>query len=392
VLHQVSSLTVVLNSLRLLVDFRRWRLLLGSILRTVRRRWRRAAFAGGLIVAAAYALSGFYVVSLGEVAVVQHFGRLVGDAAGPGLHYRLPYPFGRHCIVKPEEIRRVEVGFRTVAEVAGELPAYEWNVQHRGGRTQRQDEEAVVLTGDENLVDVNLIVQYRLADPVAAVFSMAETPSGGTDNTDKWDVLVRGVAEAELRAAVSQRTLQAVLGDRRDGIEDTIRHRIDDALQRYRTGIFVHRVCLADVHPPVEVVSSFREVAGAHEGKLADVNEATAYRLQLEALAEGQIEKRVLDAEAWEEDRVERTRGTVGRVIAVGKARAAAPEVARLRLYFDTLEETLAGRRKIIVDSAGSGGARRRVWLGAERLQRLLPASDGQGTLEELEMQGTRQP
>ncbi len=362
VLHQISSLTVVLNSMRLLIDVDRCRSRCERLWSTTQQRWRLATVTGVVVGLAAYVLSGLHVVSLGEVGVVQHFGRLVGAVEPPGLHYRLPYPFGRHRTVRRSQVRRVQVGFRTVPGPLSEPPAYEWNIQHRGGRTQRQEGEADVFVGDENLVDVNLIVQYRVDDPLAALFKIGESLS---DGASKWDVLVRGVAEASLRAEMSRRPIEAVLGSRRAELESAIRERVKNALLQYETGFSVECVCLADVHPPLPVVPAFREVASAYEEKEAQINDAEAYQYETEALARGQAKEKVLAAQASQRDRTQKAQGGAERFVKIASANSVAPSLTRLRLYLQTVEQSLAGRRKVILDRAPNGG-RRRLFLGPE--------------------------
>ena len=371
VLHQVSSLTVVLNSLRLLVDLRRWRRRLEEMAEQLRRRWRLLAAWGTAVVVLGYLASGWYAVRIGEVAVVQHFGRIVAPCQPPGLHYRLPYPFGRHTKVKPVEVRRVEVGFRSTVGDFAEPPAYEWNVQHRGGRFERQADEAAVWAGDESVVDVNLVVHYRVTDPLTALFRVGSRTS---DGKSKWDVLVRDVAEAALRAEMSARMADTVLSSHRAEIEKAIETRVAATLRRYQAGLSVQAVCLGDVHPPLEVVPSFREVASALEEKEAKINDAQAYQYQTEALTLGQAEEKVLSARAFKHERTQMAEGAADRFQQVAVAYGLEPALTRLRLYLETVEISLAGRRKIIVDRVPRG-VRRQIFLGRKGLWNALPAA-----------------
>ena len=375
ILHQVSSLTVVLNSLRLLVDLRRWRKWLGHARAAIVRRKRWIAAGAACVALAAYVLSGLHVVRLGERAVVQRFGRVVRADERPGLHYRLPYPFGGHRAVRPDEARRVEVGFRTIPGPFQEPPAYEWNVQHRGGRSERRVDEATVLAGDENLADVSLVVQYRVSDPQAALLKVGRR---NADGTSKWDTLVRAVAEAALREGMARRSVEEVLSSGRAGVEEEIRRRVAAALEAYGTGFAIEAVCLGDVHPPLEVVPAFREVASAREEKEAKVNEAEAYQFETAALARGEAEQETLAAEAAGADRTQKARGGAERFEAVAAAYAEHPEVTRLRLYLQTVERALAGRKKVIVDRVPNG-ARRQLFLGRPGLLGTLPATPSEG-------------
>ncbi len=363
VLHQVSSLTVVLNSLRLLVDVDDLRTRAKEAWGGLLRRRRRLALAGALAAAAIYVLSGVHVVGIGEVGVVQRFGKFIAPVEPPGLYYRLPVPFGWHWIVRPDEVRRVEVGFRNAPGSFAEPPAYEWNVQHRGGRYERQAEEGAVWAGDENLVDVNLVVHYRVRTPEAALFQIGARLD---DGADKWDALLRAVAEASLRAETSRQPAEALLHADRRPIAEAVRSRMEQVLRRYAEAFSVEEVCLGDVHPPVEVVPAFRDVASAAEEKESSINEAQAYRYKTETLARGKAAEQILSAEGLEEDRVKKAEGAADRFAQVAAASAEAPQVTRLRLYLQTVEEVLAGRRKIILDAVPAG-ARRLLYLGQKR-------------------------
>jgi HflK protein len=389
VVHQVSSLTVVLNSMRLLVDLRRWRQGLGRAWDGLYRRWRLLLGTAAAVAVLAYVLSGIHIVGIGQIAVVQRFGKIVDEAEPPGLHYRLPYPFGRHLMVCPQEVRRVELGFRTVPGARAEQPpAYEWNVQHRTGRHQRREKEATVLTGDENLADVNLVVQYRVADPVAALVKIGRLQA---DGASKWDVLVRGATEAALRAEMSQRRIDQVLSSQRSQIEQAVQDRVVRALQKYETGFVVESICLGDVHPPVEVVPAFREVASAAEEKEKKTNDAQAYRYESEARARGEAAKRIRRAEAAGQDRIEKSRGRAQRFTARAEAYALGSAVTRLRLYLQTVEESLTGRRKIILDRAADG-TRRQLFLGRKGLWDLAPAFPPEESDIEAKTEGNREP
>jgi Cu+-exporting ATPase len=388
VLHQVGSLTVVLNSLRLLVDVRSCRAWLDGLREKLHRRRRILLAGAATVVVATYLLSGLHVVRMGEIAVVQHFGKIVRPDEPPGLHYRLPYPFGRHRRVRPGEVRRVQVGFRTIPGSFEEPPAYEWNVQHRGGRSERQAEEATVLTGDENLTDVNLVVQYRVSNPTAALMRVGEFTSAGAS---KWDAVVRAVAEAGLREVMSRRSIESVLSDERRPIEEEIRGRIAAALESYGTGFAVDTVCLGDVHPPLEVVSEFREVVKAREEKEATIDKAEAYQYERQALARGESEKKVLAAEASGADRTHKSRGRADRFAAVARACSQYPELTRLRLYLETVERALSGRKKVILDRVPDG-ARRQLFLGRTGLLGALPGTPSEETQEIVQPEEYPQP
>jgi len=257
-------------------------------------------------------------------------------------------------------------------------------VQHRGGLYRRQQGEADVLSGDENLVDVNLVVQYRAGDPHAALFHVGERLA---DGSNKWDTLVRAVAETVLRAEMARRPSDDVLASRRAELEQSLAAGISAALQRYGTGFCVEHVCLADVHPPLEVVDAFRDVAGAHEEKEAAINNAQGDRSQTKALAQGKAAETVLAAEASAYDRTQRAGGSAARFAAVAAAYRKAPVVTRVRMYLQTVEQLLAGRRKVILDHA-AGGGRRRIFLGREGLWSLPPGAQVESPPEQNTSEG----
>ncbi len=372
VLHQVSSLVVVLNSLRLLVDYHAWRHWWSDWRAALVRQRRRLVATAVLLAILAYAASGIHAVRVGQVAVVQQFGKIVRAAEPPGLHYRLPRPFGQHTIVSPEEVRRVEVGFRTLLGEFAEPPAYEWNVQHRGGRFEGLPEESTVLAGDESLVDVMLTVQYRVVDPVAALVHVGQT---GADGSSKWDRLVRIYAEAELRGVLTGRPADDVLSTGRKEIERAMLARLQAAMLACGTGFSVASVSLGDVHPPLEVVPAFREVAAAQEEKEAAINDAEAYQFETEALVEGEAVKKQLDAEGFSAEKTAKASGEAERFMALAEAHQAGRQVDQVRLHLETVEELLAGRRKIIVDGPHSG-VRRQLYLGPKGMWSLPPRQE----------------
>ena len=372
ILHQVSSLIVVMNSLRLLVDYHAWHHWWTDCRNGLTRRRRGLVAAAVLLALIAYLASGIHQVNFGQVAVVQQFGKIVRAAEAPGMHYRLPAPFGRHTLVNPSEMRRVEVGFRTLPGSFTEPPAYEWNVQHRGGRFEGMPEESTVLAGDESLVDVTMTVQYRVSDPVAALVHVGQIDANGNS---KWDRLVRVYAESGLRAVMTGRSADDVLSTGRHAIEQEVLARLGENMLWCGSGLSIESVSLADVHPPLEVVPAFREVAAAQEEKEAAINDAEAYQFETEALVEGEAVQRKLVAEGFSTEKTTKASGEAERFKAIAAAHSSGREVNEVRIYLETIEETLAGRRKIIVDRANPG-TRRQLYLGPKMMWNLPPRDE----------------
>jgi HflK protein len=310
------------------------------------RLWRPAlAAAVGLI-----ALNGVYMVSPDEVAIIQRFGRKLLPYEGPGLHYKLPWPVDQLTRVQARRVRVVEIGFRTNATTADAEPAaYEWNVQHRSGRFQRKPEEALMLTGDQNMIELNATVHYDLVKPDEFVFGQLDG-----------EATVRAAAESAAQAIVTGSSLDDVLTTGRMSIEQKIRAELQARLDRYHAGVRVLGVRLEDVHPSLEVVDAFRDVSGAFEEKSRLINEAEGYRNEQVALARGNAKASLAEANGYSVGRVNRSQGDSARFTQRETAFRAAPGPTETRLYLETIEQVLPGKKKLIVDSTK---ARRQLYL-----------------------------
>lgn len=364
IMHQIASLLVVLNSLRLLAY--RTETALHLWLKQIRSRWddfsrqlvkakpiisdwlrqrkRQVAVGAFTLLSTSWLLSGIYIVNPNEVAVVQFFGRVVAKDVKPGIHYRLPFPMTRLTKVRKRELRRVEIGFRTVPEhLRGQEPAvYEWDFPHKFGRYRKLFEESLMVTGDENLVSVNAVVHYRVEDTVDFLFKIVNA-----------DQLVRIVGERVIREVVSQVPLDAVLVTDRQNLETEVAERMQRLLSRYRSGLEVVAVRFQDIHPPIEVVDAFRKVAGSFEQKLAIVNQAEAYRNEQIPLARGKAAEQLEIAKAYRIRRSLHSVGEAQRFSMLAEVYRNFPEVTRLRIYLEAIEKTLAGKPKIIMDARG---------------------------------------
>ncbi|MDX2033925.1 MAG: FtsH protease activity modulator HflK [Blastocatellia bacterium] len=379
--HQVSALLVVLNALRLLAygqvrehaltkrsvaftrDAGHWlahlapRRGLDRLFAIVARLFQqrkpvvlRAVAALFLLV---YGLSGLTLVGPDEVMVVQRFGRRAG-AAGPGLHLRWPWPVEQTTKLKPRRVQVAELGFRTLTagseDASAEPPAYEWNLQHRSGRYEKRPDEALMLTGDENLIEVNAVAQYAIGAPEDYLFA-ATAPAN----------LVAVAAESALRSLIGKNTLDAALTTGRREIERQARDLAQRKLDEYHSGARILGVQLLDVHPSLEVVDAFRNVAGASEEKNTLINQAEAYRNEQLELARGQALARLAAAAGYTTERGNRAQGDAERFIQAEGAFRQAPGVTETRLYLESIEQVLAGRKKLILD--GSRAGRRQLFF-----------------------------
>jgi membrane protease subunit HflK len=274
--------------------------------------WWLFALVGVLWVA-----SGLYIVEPAEIGVVQRFGQY-NRQTEPGLHYHLPFPIESVSVPKVTQVRRVEVGFRTVGRTASQ--------QYR-----LVPEESLMLTGDENIVDVQFIVQYMIKDAVHYLFNVHEP-----------DQTVKNVAEAAMREVVGYNLIDSVLTTNKLDIQNHTRDLMQKILDIYKSGIHVQAVQLQDVHPPKEVIEAFKDVASAREDKSRFINEADAYKNDIIPKARGQAAVLVNQANAYKEQAILRAKGEADRFLSVLKEYNKAKDVTRNRLYLETMEHVFA--------------------------------------------------
>ena len=367
VTHQLSSFCVMMNSLRLLRVERtspsRWSgRLVGVIDRTplprlwdrlrsfepvtafwwAVARWRQGVKPALIAAACLVLLNGFYALQPDEVGVIERFGKKVTPFSLPGLHYKLPWPVERLTRIRAHKVRVVEIGFRSNAGTTGAEPAaYEWNVQHRTGRFQTRPEESAMLTGDQNMIELNATVHYEVEHPDAFLFRQIDG-----------DATIREAAESVIHGITTTTPLDEVLTTGRESIETRALAELQRRLDRYETGIRVLHVKLQDVHPSLEVVDAFREVSAAFEEKNRLVNEAEGYRNEQIALARGNGKAQVQNANAYTVGRTNRSAGDASRFAQQEQAFRTAPGPTETRLYLEAMEQVLPGKRKFIVDSS----------------------------------------
>jgi len=272
-------------------------------------------------------LTGIYVVGPDEVGVVQTLGKY-SRAAQSGLNYHFPYPIEKVSTPKVTEVKRIEIGFRTV------------------GKNQYQtiSRESLMLTGDENIVDAEMIVQYRIKDPVAYTFNFIEP-----------ELTVRQASEASLRTVVGRHNIDEALTSGKFMIQEEAKELIQNILDKYNTGILVVAVQLQDVSPPEQVISAFKDVASAKEDKNRMVNQAEGYRNDVIPKARGEAQAQIREAEGYKKARIARAEGDVSKFNAVLKEYRKSKEVTETRLFLETAEEILSNREKIIVPDGKEG-------------------------------------
>ncbi len=286
-----------------------------------------------LVLVALWGLSGFYTVAPDEQGVVRRFGAF-DRVADSGWHYHLPFPVESVDTPKVTKIERVEIGFRSVG--AGGL-----NPQYRA-----MERESLMLTGDENIVDVQFIVQYKIKDAKDYLFNLKEQHE-----------TVKSAAEAAMREVVGYNLIDTVLTTGKLAIQNDCRDLLQAILDRYKCGIDVVAVQLQDVHPPKEVLDAFKDVASAREDKSRFINEADAYRNDLLPKARGQAAVMLNEAEAFKQTRIRGAKGDADRFLSVTAEYKKAKDVTRERLYLEAMESILSNPdlEKIIIDPRAAG-------------------------------------
>ena len=272
-------------------------------------------------------LTGIYVVGPDEVGVVQTFGKY-SRAGQSGLNYHFPYPIETVKTPKVTEVKRIEIGFRSVGK----------------NQYQTVERESLMLTGDENIVDAEMIVQYKIKDPEAYLF-----------NFIKPELTVREASEASLRTVVGRHNIDEALTSGKFMIQEETKELVQSILDKYKTGIIVVAVQLQDVSPPQQVIAAFKDVASAKEDKNKMVNQAEGYRNDLIPKARGEAQSMIREAEGYKKARIARAEGDVAKFSAVLKEYRKAKGVTETRMYLETMEEILPKIEKIIIPDAKSG-------------------------------------
>ncbi len=305
-------------------------------------RWHDYVRPAAISAAVLVVLSGVHIIGPSEAGIVERFGRRLVRNEQPGLHCRFPWPVDQLTRIQATQVRTVEIGFRSAAVKPDTEPAaYEWNVQHRSGRFQSRPDESLMLGGDQNMMEVNAVVHYRLSR--ADEFVLRQLDGEGT---------VRTAAEGALTSIATTTSLDDILTTGRKRVEARVKSELQARLDRYAAGVEILHVQLLDVHPSLEVVDAFREVSGAYEEKNRMINEAEAYRNEQVALSRGNAKALIAGAEGYSLDKKNRSAGDGSRFLLRESGYASSPGLTGTRLYLETMEQVLPGKRKMIVDSS----------------------------------------
>ena len=278
--------------------------------------------------------TGFYRVEPDEQGIELLFGKWNQVTTEPGLHYFFPTPFGKTLTPKVESIRKINVGYRSASELGFSSNSSNRNVL----------EESLMLTGDQNIVDVNFTVLYKIKDAGKFLFKLRNP-----------ETTVKDMSESVMREIVGQRDLEFLLTGGRQEVEQVVRSDLQDILDEYESGILVQSIQLQSVNPPALVIDAFDEVQRARQDKEKLVNEANSYMNKIVPNARGDAAKLVQEATAYKEQVIKQAEGVAQNFIDVYNSYKETKYVTRQRIYLETLTEVLEGPNKIILDSTGEG-------------------------------------
>ena len=283
--------------------------------------------------------TGVYTVGPDEVGVVQRFGKY-DRIVQSGLNYHMPFPMETVKTPKVTEVKRIEVGFRTVGK----------------NQYRTVERESLMLTGDENIVDAELIVQYKIKEPINYLFNFIGP-----------ELTLREAAEASLRTVVGRHNIDEALTSGKLMIQEETKELLQSILDKYETGAHVVAVQLQDVSPPKQVIDAFKDVASAKEDKNRMINEAEGYRNDIIPKARGEAQAMIREAEGFREARIARAEGDVAKFKAILKEYSKAKDVTRERLYLEAMEGILPGLEKYIVPNGEDGNLLNLLNLGGTK-------------------------
>lgn len=289
----------------------------------------------GLVLVGVWAASGFYRVQPDEQGVVMRFGAF-NRTAPPGLNYHVPWPVETVTTPRVTRINRVDIGF---------IGAQEAPVM--GGRIQPARDvlaESLMLTGDENIIDIDVAVFWRIRDAGEFLF-----------NTRNPESTVKSAAESVMREVIGRTPIQPALTEARAQIEQEVRRGTQAIMEQYRAGIEVVQVQLQKVDPPSQVIDAFRDVQRANADRERLRNEAESFRNDIIPRARGEAERLVQEAQGARESQIARARGEAARFVSVLTAYQAAQDVTVRRIYLETMEEILRRNPMILVDDRLQG-------------------------------------
>jgi modulator of FtsH protease HflK len=303
-----------------------------------------------------WCVSGFFRVEPDELGVVLRFGKHVREVQ-PGLNYHLPYPIETVLTPKALRVNKIDVGMRVVDDA------------RRGTTVRDVPEESLMLTGDENIVDVDFSVLWKVQPAkVRDYLFNIQNPEG----------TVKAVAESAMREVVGRSNIQPILTGARQNIESSVQDLMQKTLDHYGAGILIQQVQLQKVDPPAQVIDSFRDVQAARADLERAQNEAQTYANRVVPEARGRVAQITQTAEAYREQTVAEAQGQTARFSKIYDEYKKAPDVTRQRMYLETMERLFGSTDKIILDTGGQAGGVV-PFLPLDQMTRQRPPTQGGG-------------
>ena len=280
-----------------------------------------------VLLAGVWLATGFYTVQQGETGVILRFGKFQ-EAYTAGLHWHLPAPIESKIIVNTEKVQTVEVGYRSAAN----------------NSRQTVQRESLMLTEDENIIDIAFAVQYRIVDANNFLFNVS----------DQMDVLVRSATEAAVREVVGKTSMDDVITSGRSIVGSKTREILQRILDVYESGIEIVSVDMQHALPPQEVKPAFDDAVKAREDEVRYKNEAEAYSNDVIPRARGKSARIIQESEAYKATVIAQAEGETSRFSSILKEFNVAPEVTRERMYLESIEKVLTGSNLVMVDQKSS--------------------------------------
>ena len=293
----------------------------------------------GLVI---WLASGIFMVGPDEQGVIRRWGKYV-RIVGPGLNYHLPSPIEKVSKPKITQVKRVEIGFRTIDPGP---PA----------RYREVLKEALMLTADENIINVNLVVQYRIKDAVAYLFNVRDS-----------EKTVRDVSESAIREVVGRTRIDEALTTAHAQIQTQVLELMQKVFDRYEAGIHLITVQLQDVKPPAEVVHAFKDVVSATKDKRKTINEARGYQEKVLPDARGEAARINRQAQAYRDRKIKHAQGEAQKFLKVYAEYKKAKDITFRRLYLETMESILPDMQKFIIDPKSQGSLLQFLPISGER-------------------------